>query len=276
MDRARVDQALAVTDAAESLRSQAGRGERVAPACLGEAPVLVRQGARDRFAVAARTDREHLERRLVADDGRVPKAVDQLAPHARVHRGDEPEPEAGEASGEERHGDDHAAHAELSRVLAHQILVGDTVGSADLEHRVALELDIERLHEVVEHVLDRDRLRDGAHPARCGHHRQALDQLADHLERQAVRADHDRGPELDRLHARPSQQAAHLLAAGEVRRKIVTATQAAQVDQPPDARLACGGCEVLRGTPVLLLEAPARAHRVDQVVGRIDPAQRGS
>jgi hypothetical protein len=41
----------------------------------------------------------------------------------------------------------------------------------------------------------------GLHPARRDHHRQALDERADHLERQAARADDDRRPQLDRRHA---------------------------------------------------------------------------
>ena len=99
------------------------------------------------------------------------------------------------------------ADADLPRVLPHQLLVGDRVGAADLEYRAALELDVERRDQVGEHVLDRDRLRCRAHPARRDHHGQALDQLANHLEGEAARADHDRRPELDRLHARFGEDA---------------------------------------------------------------------
>jgi hypothetical protein len=60
---------------------------------------------------------------------------------------------------------------------------------------------IERGEQIRDHVLDCDRLRARADPARRDHHRQALDERADHLERQAARADDDRRPQLDRRHA---------------------------------------------------------------------------
>ena len=174
------------------------------------------------------------------------KAVDQLATDTGVDGRHEPEPEARQPRGEERHRDDPAADAELPRVLAHQLLVGDPVGPADLEHHAVLELDVESRDEVVEHVLDRDRLCLGAHPARRDHHRQALDQLAEHLEGEAARADHDRGPELDRLHTRVGENAADLLATRKVAREIAAGAEPTEVDDPAHARLARRGREVVR------------------------------
>ena len=256
--RAGVDQTLAVSDAAVALRLQARGGDRVRPAGFRELAVLVRESPRDRLPVAARLDREGASGVRASDDGLVGKAVDQLATDAGVDGRHEPEPEARQPGGEERHRDDPAAEAELPRVLAHQLLVGDLVGAADLEHRAALELDVERCDEVVEHVLDRDRLRLGAHPARRDHHRQALDELAEHLEGEASRADHDRGPELDRLHARVGENAADFLATREVAREIAAGAEPAQVDDPTHARLARRSREVGGATTVLLLEARRR------------------
>jgi len=73
-------------------------------------------------------------------------------------------------------------------------------------------LVVERSEEVGEHVPDRDRLGARAHPARRDHHRQALDKRAEHLERGAPRADHDRGAELDGRDPRFAQDTADLLA----------------------------------------------------------------
>ena len=202
------------------------------------------------------------------------KAVDQLATDAGVHGRHEPEPEARQPGGEERHRDDPPADADLPRVLAHQLLVGDLVGAADLEHRAAVELDVERRDEVVEHVLDRDRLRFRAYPARRDHHRQALDQLAKHLEGEAARADHDRGPELDRLHTGVGENAADFLATRQVAREIAAGAEPTEVDDPAYARLARRGREVAGGAAVLLLEARRRGHRMDEVVGGLDPAHR--
>ena len=108
LDRAGVDQTLAVSDAAVALRLQARGGDRVRPAGFGELAVLVRESPRDRLPVAARLDREGATGVRASDDGLVGKAVDQLATDAGVDRGHEPEPEARQAGGEERHRDDPA------------------------------------------------------------------------------------------------------------------------------------------------------------------------
>jgi hypothetical protein len=204
----------------------------------------------------------------------VGKAVDQLATDTGVDRRHEPEPETREPGREERHRDDPAADAELQRVLAHQLLVGDLVGAADLEHRAAVELDVKSRDEVIEHVLDRDRLRRGAHPARRDHHRQALDQLAKHFEGEAARADHDRGPELDRLHARVGENVADFLATREVARELAACAEPAEVDDPAYACLVRSGGEVGCAAAILLLEARRRGHRMDEVVGGLHPAHR--
>ena len=48
-----------------------------------------------------------------------------------------------------------------------------------------------RLGQVVQHVVDGDRLNLVAHPLRRRHHRQPVGQMADHLERRRPRADDD-------------------------------------------------------------------------------------
>ena len=71
------------------------------------------------------------------------KALDQLATDTGVDGRHEPEPEAREAGVRNGTGMIQPAQAALPRVLAHQLLVGDLVGAADLEHRAAFELDVE-------------------------------------------------------------------------------------------------------------------------------------
>ena len=63
---------------------------------------------------------------------------------------------------------------------------------------------------------------------------------ADDLEREAAGADHDRGAELDRLDAGGGEQAPDLLAAREMRRQVGARAEPAEVDDPPDARVAGG------------------------------------
>ena len=47
----------------------------------------------------------------------------------------------------------------LTRVLAHEVGVGDAVGAADLEEPALLELEVESGKQVCEDILDGDRLR---------------------------------------------------------------------------------------------------------------------
>ena len=128
-------------------------------------------------AIASRTPRgrtgNDLERARVLDDRLVPQRVDELAADAGVDGRDEPEPEAREPRRQHRHRDHRPAQASLRCVLLHQLEVGDAVGAADLVDLAALGLAVERLEQVGEHVLDRDRLRAHAHPARRHHHRAA-------------------------------------------------------------------------------------------------------
>ena len=182
--------------------ARARREHLVRPAGLRDLVVLVGERAGDRLGRAARSYREDLERPSVVDDGLVAQAVDELAPDAGVDRGDEVEPEAREARRQHWHRNHVPAEAAAVGVLVHQVEVRADVGAADLEHLAPVRLVVERREEVGEHVLDRDRLRARAHPAWRDHHRQPLDERAEHLERRAPRADHDRGAELDRRHAR--------------------------------------------------------------------------
>ena len=115
------------------------------------------------------------------------------------------EPEAREPWRQHRHRHHLSPQTTLVGVLVHQVEVGADVGAADLEHLAPVRLVVESRQEVGDHVLDRDRLRARVHPARRDHHGQPFDERAQHLERRAPRADHDRGAELDRRDARPAQ-----------------------------------------------------------------------
>ena len=133
--------------------------QRVRPAGLGELPVLVRERALDRLAEASRADRKHLARRSVANEGVVAQALDELPADARVHRRHDAQPEPGDARRRERDADHGAPEADLTRVLPHEVGVGDAVWAADLEEPALLELEVEGGKQIREDVLDRDRLR---------------------------------------------------------------------------------------------------------------------
>jgi hypothetical protein len=87
----------------------------------------------------------------------------------------------------------------LPSVLTDDLGVRDAVLAADLEDRAARV--VERGQQVIDHILDGDRLGGGLDPARGDHHGQALDERANDLIGSASRADHDRGAKLDRGHA---------------------------------------------------------------------------
>ena len=204
----------------------------------------------------------------------MPDAVDQLAPDARVERGDQAEPQAAEPGRQHRHGQHHATQTALARVLAHQVRVGHPIRSADLVDGASGRFRVQRLQQVGEQIVDPDRLRRHRDPARRDEDREVLHERADHLEREAAGADHDRRAQLDHRNARVAQQATDLEPAAQVRRELLALVrETAEVDDPPHARGARRRAEVSRRTPVLLLEAAGRPHRVDQVVGRLDAGQ---
>ena len=217
------------------------RRERVRPAGRGELAVLVDERPRDRLADAPRPDRRTLERGRVVDHRLVADAVDQLAADPGVDRRDQAEPEAREPRREHRDREIQPPQAALPRVLAHDVAVGDAVGAADLEHAPSPRRSTSSAaSEVGDHVLDRRSAGRACRTQRgVDHHRQPLDERADHLEREAAGADDDRGAELDRRDARPragSGRPPGGSPGGATGRE--PAAEAAEVDDPPHAGLA--------------------------------------
>ena len=155
----------------------------------------------------------------------------------------------------------------LSRVLAHQVAVARAVPTANLEHLVRVAGQVERGDEVGEQVIDADWLRLGAHPARADHHGEPLDQGPDHLEREAARADDDRGAEFDDRHAALAQRLAGLEAALQVlAQRAIVVGESAKVDdaaQPGPSRGATegAGCEDIGLAVVAVRRARQRSGR---------------
>ena len=102
-----------------------------------------------------------------------------------------------------------------------------------------------------------------------------LGERAHELERQAARADDDRGAELDRRHARPAQDAPDLLPAAQVRGQVArVVAECSEVDHAPDSGSRRGGGEVPGAGSLLLLETGRVPHGVNQVVRDVDPGER--
>ncbi len=112
----------------------------------------------------------------------------------------------------------------LARVLAHHLGVAHLVIAAYLEN-CAPSTQREGGHEILDEVLDGDRLSDRFDPLGGWDRRQSLNHCPDRLEGGAAGTDHYRGPQLDRGHPGPVEDLADLVAAGEVSRRF-----------PPDPR----------------------------------------
>ncbi len=175
------------------------------------------------------------------------------------HRHDEPSPQSGDGG-----------------VAAHHLPVGEDVRPADVEGPVDVGRHAGGADEVAQYVADADRLGARVHPTGGHHDRQALGEIAQHLERGRARSDDDRGPEHRGRH-RPLQEDPPDLGpgaqvGGEGTLGYARRGESAQVDDPPDP----GGVRLLGEDPggpaVGVLEARAGAEGVHQVVGHVDPA----
>ena len=131
------------------------------------------------------------------------------------------------------------------------------------------------LGQVVQHVVDGDRLNLVVHPLRGRHRRQPVGEVPDHLERRRTRADR-RCPPAARRSRCPTRS-------GSRRRRRATAgagtvrpsgCRPRQVDDAAHAgRLRRGG-DVARRLRLLGDEVRRRAHRVHQVVDDVDAVER--
>jgi hypothetical protein len=98
----------------------------------------------------------------------------------------------------------------LDGVSVHHLAVAQHIGAADVEGAVDVGQHLGGGLQVVENVAHGDGLDEVTHPARCGHVRQHVGEVPDHLERGRPGADHDAGLERDGGHPGVEQDAAHL------------------------------------------------------------------
>ena len=167
-------------------------------------------------------------------DRLVAKAFDHRGGDAAVDRSDQGKAEPGDPWGEQGKPDQTPAQSSLPSVLTDDLTVRDSVLASNLEDRTLPVLECGE--QVVDHILDCDRLGGGLDPARGDHHGKGLDERANDLIGSATRTDHDRGAEFDRGHARRAEYLTDLLSAGQMRGQAASAPQAAQVNDPPHAR----------------------------------------
>ena len=205
------------------------------------------------------------------------QGLDQRASDSGGHGGDQTDPVAGQPRGQHRHGTDPAAGEPGGACIGVQQLgEGQHVGASDVECAVRRALEPGRADEVVQHVAHGDRLDPVAHPARGHHHRQTLGEMPHDLEGCAAGAEDHGRAQHHRGDLTAQQDLPDLLAGGHVRGELLAlGMDAAEVDDPPHVGVLRGGGEGARTLPVALGEAATPAHGVDQVVGDVDPVQRG-
>ena len=151
------------------------------------------------------------------------------------------------------------------------------IGAADLDDRAAADRDVQRLDEILDQILDRNRLGEHGYPPRSDHHGQVLAQGADHLERQAARSDDDRGTQFHGWDSGVAEDVSHGMPAAQVRRQVAAVfAESAQIDDAGDAGGARGRGEVPRPHRLPFLEAARVPHRVDEVICDIDAFERRS
>lgn len=197
---------------------------------------------------------------------------------ASRHRGDQPDPVAGQSRGEHRDAQDEP-FGELRHggVAAHHLLVRDHVRPADVEGPADLGRHRGAADEVAQDVTDGDGLAAGADPARGDHDGQPLGEVAQHLEGGRAGSDDDGGAQHGGRDGGGQEDLPDLGAGAQVRGEFPDRDpgggEPAQVDDPPDpCRVGLLG-EDPGGGAVPVLEAGAGAEGVDEVVGHVDVAQ---
>ena len=180
---------------------------------------------------------------LVAHD-LVHERLDQRSGQPARHGRHERDPQARQLRREHLDPDDDPrSQARRLRVPLHHLAVGQDVGAADVEPAADVRGHRRGADQVAQHVADRDRLDAVVHPARHGHRRQALGQVAHHLERRRARPEDHRGAQHGGRHAGGQQDLADLGARRQVRGEVLAlGVQPAEVDDPAAHRVSRAAC----------------------------------
>ena len=201
--------------------------------------------------------------------------ADQRAGDVGGDRGDQPQPVRRQRRREHRDADDARLAADGGAERAHHVLVAQEVGPADVvdaARRLGQRGDAD---QVLDQVGQRDRRRLRLHPARRHHHRQVVDEVADHLVGGGAGADDDAGAQFGHRNGPGAQRVAGLLARDQVLGLGRGRHESAEIDDAPNAASGGRTREVLGRLDIELAEVAARRHRVDEVVRGVDAGERG-
>ena len=209
-------------------------------------------------------------RAAIADDDLGHETLDEGVAHTAIDRGHEIQPVRRQAGSQVRHVDDAAAaKTTRARVGRDHLAIRRDVGAADLVHA---GLDVGRADEVADHVGERDWLERGANPAGTDHEGQALGEVAQHLERDASRSEHDRRAQLDDRNVFARERGTDFLAAHEMLRLGVV-SEPTEIHDAFDAGRGGGSSATFRQLAIAIAEV-AGAERVHEVVGDLASATR--
>ena len=150
-----------------------------------------------------------------------------------------------------------AIRPERGRHAVEHVAVGEDVRAADLDLASGGLRNARCGGEVVEHVVDRDRLGLRLQPARRDHRGEPLHEVPERLVRLAARAHHHRRTEIREGRSHLAQDQGGLVAAAQVLRARLF-TKPAEVDDPADALALRHLRERGGGAALALLEVVAR------------------
>jgi DNA-binding CsgD family transcriptional regulator len=207
--------------------------------------------------------------RGVTDDHLGHQTLDEGVAHAAIDRSNEIQPVRRQAGSQVRHVD-HASTAKTARarIRRDHLAIRRDVGAADL---VYAGLDVGRADEVADHVSERDRLDRGANPTGTHHDGQTLGEVAQHLERDASRAEYDRRSQLDDRNVFTRERGADFLAAHEMLRLGVV-SESTEIHDAFDARRGGRSSATFCQLTVAISEV-AGTQRVHEVVGDLASGQ---
>ena len=134
---------------------------------------------------------------------------------------------------------------------------------------------LQAVDKVGKRVPHRKRLTAHLREAADGNYRQALHQVAYHLEGNAARADYHGGSELGDRCAVRAQYVPHAAARGKVPgKRVPLLAEPAEIDYPAAAGGGRGPGEIQGRKLLHLFKTGEGGHGMDQVIGCVDPGQR--
>ena len=162
----------------------------------------------------------------------------------------------------------------MTHAAGEHVAVRQRLGTAHVVDAASRRLGFREAKQVLDQVIEGDRLCERVHPTGGHHNRQVIDQVTDDLEGGRP-APHDYpGPNFAHRHRPGSQHLPGLSPGGQVERSRLPWLETSQVDDATHSGARRRVLHMCRRTTVQLREPLPGGHRVDQVVDDIDAFER--